>query len=210
MKFHRHFIIAAGVLLFCVTGATADREPLPKVSGRITNEAKRPCANVEVRLFDENGELLKSTDSDGEGQFVCEHRNCHKCMLEIIPGDKTGLATALLDNIAGDKNHSFLVELHHGFVVSGRVISEGKGLKGIVVKVSPSDTGASGHADVHGGGFATTGRDGRFHMTLTPGAKQLHIYNTKYDELTRQHRQHFTVTGELVLEDIVLGPAKQE
>jgi len=209
MKLHRRSLLVLGSLMLLTAGAARAHEQLPTVGGRITNATKKPCANVEVRVLDENGDLLKSDNSDSEGKFSCEHKVCHKCMLEIVPADKTGLATALIENVVGDKNRSFIIELHHGFVVSGRVTAEGKGLKGVVVKVSPVESEPAGH-DVHGGGFATTGRDGRFHMTLTPGEKKLQIYNTKYDDLEKRVTQHFTVTSELSLDDVVLPAAKQE
>jgi hypothetical protein len=197
------------LVAFCGAGAALAHDELPTVAGRITNATKKPCADVEVRVLDEYGNILKSDNSDDEGQFSCEHKVCHKCMLEIIPGEKTGLATALIENVAGDKSRSFMIELHHGFVVSGRITAEGKGLKGIIVKVSPVESESTGH-DIHGGGFAITGRDGRFHMTLTPGEKKLHVYNTKYDDLAKGMTHRFTVTSEVSLSDVVLSAAAKK
>jgi hypothetical protein len=167
------------------------------IGGRITNPAKRPVANAEVRILDEHGDILKSGNCDGDGTFSITHRSCEKCSLVVIPDERTGLATALIDDVAGDESRNFMITLHRGFSVSGRVTFEGKGLKGVPVKVSPVEA-AQEH--VHGGGFAKTGRDGRFRMTLTPGKKMLLVLSDRY----AGHGVEFTVTSDMELPDFVI------
>jgi hypothetical protein len=47
-------------------------------------------------------------------------------------------------------------------------------------------------------------------MTLTPGEKKLHVYNTKYDDLAKGMTHRFTVTSEVSLSDVVLSAAAKK
>jgi hypothetical protein len=203
-------LLAAGVLIGALTTVVfADEEELHKIGGRVIDHLKRPVSGANVRLYDEEGDVLKADRSESDGSFDLSHKpSGNKCLLEVIPREDSGLASALIEGVPGDKDRSFVVELHQGFSVSGRIEHAGKGLKGIVVKVSPALSHTE-HTDVHGGGFAVTGRDGRFHMTLTPGNKHLEIYNEKYGDLSRRFESSFTVTAALSLPDVMLPASAQ-
>ncbi|HEY9778470.1 MAG TPA: carboxypeptidase-like regulatory domain-containing protein [Planktothrix sp.] len=173
------------------------------IGGRISDHAKEPVAGAQVRLLDQDGSVIKSTNCFSDGSFSISHKACGKCSLEIVPDEKTGLATALIENVAGDKNRDFVVELHQGFQVAGRVSADGKGLRGLTVKVTAVE---SENQHVHGGGYAKTSKDGRFHMTLTPGVKQLIVLNQRYPDMAADQSIQFTVTADVELPDIVLKP----
>lgn len=166
-------------------------------------------AGVGVRLFDERGDLLKSDRSEHDGSFELLHRPAKHCALEVIPDEETGLAMALIDNVPGDRDRNFIVELHPGVQVSGRVEFEGKGLKGLHVKVLPFRE-AGGHTDVHGGGFAVSGKDGKFHLNLTPGPKIVHIYNERYADVVAETTAEITVPEQAAPPDVVLALHRAE
>ena len=172
------------------------------IGGRVFDHAHKPITGCSVKVLDEQGDLLRIDKTGNDGSFSIEHKSCSKCMLQIVPSEDSGLATALLDNVPGDKNRNFIVELHHGFEISGRIEHSGKGLKGLIVKAVPIQVGARG--DIHGGGFAITGKDGHFMMTLTPGMKRVSITNSKYDDLVRHHEFEVNVEAPTSLAEISL------
>jgi hypothetical protein len=195
--------IAIGSMTASALVCLAEGEADITIAGRISDHAKHPVSDAQVRLLDEQGNLIKMASCYSDGSFSLVHKSCGKCALEVIPDERTGLATALIDNVSGDKNRNFVVELHRGFSVSGRVTSEGKALKGLGVKVSAVD---AGDEHVQGGGFAKTAREGRFRITLTPGAKQLVVLNQRYPDMAANLSIQFTVTADTELPDIVLPP----
>jgi hypothetical protein len=193
-----------------IAGLTAEPErEMLTIGGRIVDSMHKAVNGVEVRLFDESGNSIKTDRSSAAGSFALEHKACGKCMLEVIPDEKSGLATALFDSVPGDKDRKFIVELHHGFTISGRVMNEGKPLKGIVVKALPADL-EDVHAHIHGGGFAITNRDGQFHMTLTPGHKKLRMFNDRYNGVIAEHETEIAVEAPAALPDIIMASLHQE
>lgn len=180
----------------------AEQVELPSIAGRVFDSSHKAAAGCFVKVLDEQGDLLRSDRTGVDGSFQIAHKLCAKCMLQVVPGEGTGLASVLLDNLPGEKNRNFIVELHRGFEVSGRVLSDGKGLKGLVVKVVPEPVGT--HGDIHGGGLTLTGKDGRFLMTLTPGLKKLQVCNNRYGNLVSRYEIEINIESPLALSDIAL------
>ncbi|MFX7701362.1 hypothetical protein ABTJ88_19135, partial [Acinetobacter baumannii] len=90
-----------------------------------------------------------------------QHKVCETCTLQVVPDGKSSFASALIENIPGSINRKFQVTLQPGFKVTGRITGDGKGLKGLIVKVIGSSESA---AKVHSGGEAKTSRNGSFEM----------------------------------------------
>jgi hypothetical protein len=87
--------------------------------------------------------------------------------------------------------------------VSGRVEHEGKGIKGVIVRFTPG-TNVDGPQKSHGGGAATTAKDGTFNLNLTAGPKTLLILNTKYASLKKRIEKEIVVEDEMQLGDFSL------
>jgi hypothetical protein len=197
-------------LLICalsVIPALAEDEPTPIISGTVSTTGKKPMSGVPVLLLDENGVQLSNGATNGGGRFSFKHTLCHRCTLEIRPDQHTHYACALIENIPGDANRNFLLFLQRGFNISGRVIGNGKGLKGLALKATSLDTNAEG-TKVHDGGIARTGRDGTFSMILTPGHKKIEVRNDKLPEFARAAEANVDVTGDAQVADIVLGKGR--
>lgn len=176
--------------------------PAHILSGRIVEGNGRGLAGVSVLLWDEEGDLSLSSRTDNEGEFSFEHKPCGPLTLEVLPPLKAGYASVLLESLPGKVSRKLIVKLRPGFVVSGRVEHQGKGLKGVIVRVSPGTK--EGPDSAHGGGAATTAKDGSFSLILTAGQKKLTILNTRYQALTRSIEKEFVVHGEEQLGDFSL------
>lgn len=175
------------------------------ISGRIVDVEHKPIAKAEVKLVSEKGEIIKTVDSGMDGMFELEHKPTKKCTLEVIPEGGSGLASALIEAVPGEANRSVIVELHKGVEVKGRISRDGRGLKGLIVKVSPVKA-ANESSSVHGGGYAITGRDGQYRFILTPGQKRLNIRNDRYSELMAQYATNITVRDSMELPEVSLPP----
>jgi hypothetical protein len=183
-----------------------DPPPTATISGLVTDFNRHPVTAAQARILDEKGEILQSVETNAKGAFQLRHKYCISCNLEVVPDEKTGLASALVENIPGNVTRTFLLCLQQGFRVGGRVVSDGRGLKGLEVRVIAQESDQDSRR-VHAGGFAKTGRDGTFQMSLTPGAKKLSIFNTKYTNLVSKYEQEFIVTADDELPDIKLPSA---
>ena len=51
---------------------------------------------------------------------------------------------AFIENIPGQSSRNLIVQLQHGFLVSGRIVSGGKGLKGMILKAVTRSTDEGG------------------------------------------------------------------
>jgi hypothetical protein len=180
-----------------------DSPPLPEITGQICNFDHHPIAGAQVRLLDESDNVLQTDQSGHTGSFEIKHSICKTVKLEIVPDTKSGLVSAFIDKIPGEVSRHFLVTLPSGFQVRGRVLGDGRGLKGLNLKVEA--TGRDRH-QIWSGGWTKTGRDGSFDLTLTPGPKKLTISNAKYTKLLGKFEQDFSVTSDVVLPDISLPP----
>lgn len=178
------------------------------ISGRITDFNRRPLEGIEVKLFDSQNGWSKVVTSQGNGAFSIGHKQCKLCQLEVLPGPRSGLATALIRQVPGDQDRNYVVALQRGFLVQGKVSSGGKGLKGVQITVVDNTQVDQGN-HVYEGGTTTTGRNGTFQITLTPGRKKLLVDNNRYAELTKHSEQEITVTSDMQLDEIVLTQASR-
>ncbi len=178
-------------------------EPTPIISGKVSTSGKKPLEGVQVLLLDQGGNQLASAVTNGRGDFSFKHALCRRCTLEIIPAQDTHYACALIENIPGDATRNFLLSLQRGFTISGRVVAENRGLKGLAIKVVPIDASAEG-TKVHDGGIARTARNGTFSMILTPGHKKLEVLNDRYKEYAPTLEVNVDVTADAQIADIVL------
>lgn len=186
-------------LLACAAVA-ADESPV--LRGSVTDEAGRPVPNARVCLRQIGADAEHTTRTDKQGHFALSNEFAGNCVLEVCPSTKSGLSRAVIDQVPGKTTRQFVVHLKHGFRLSGRVTFGGRGVKGMTLKVVPSEAGSADA--VHGGGWTATGSDGRFHLVLTPGAKMLVVVNERYSGLVKELRQPINVTGDTQLPDIVL------
>ncbi len=181
----------------------AGDQPTPIISGKVSTSQKKPFGAVQVILLDQAGNQIASGVTDGHGEFSFKHALCHRCTLEIVPAQDSHYASALIENIPGDASRNFLLSLQRGFTISGRVLAEKKGLKGLAIKAIPAAEGGE-RKNVHDGGIARTARNGAFQMTLTPGPKKIQVLNDRYQDLAQSFELNLNVTADLQLADIVL------
>jgi hypothetical protein len=178
-----------------------DQDDLAELGGRVLDGERNPIVGAQVKLLDEAGNTLVSTPSANDGSFSLKHSPCDFCTLQVIPDDKSTLASALLEHIPGNINRQFLFTLQQGFRVSGRITGSGKGLKGLLVKVIATEPELN---HIHSGGEAKTGRDGSFVMNLTPGSKKLTVQNNKYLPFAKTYERTMVVTADHLLPEIEL------
>jgi hypothetical protein len=194
-------------LLICaaaVIPAFAEDEPTPIISGTVSTTAKKPLSGIQVLLLDQGGGQLANAVTNARGHFSFKHIVCRRCTLQIIPDQDTHYACALIENIPGDINRNFLLSMQRGFTISGRVIGNGRGLKGLAIKATSLDTNAEG-TKVHDGGIARTGRNGVYSMILTPGHKKIEVQNDKFSEFAHAAEMNVDVTADAQIADIALG-----
>lgn len=200
-------------LLFCLASACslpflssaigANPKALVQTSGRLVNLKGDGVANIPVYLWEQKGELSLAAKSRTDGGFNFEHPICGMLTLEVLPPLKTSYACALIDEVPGDQNRKLIVEMHMGHLISGHVVHDDKGLKGLLVRVRPVELDKQGSQidysnlerseKIHGGGTTTTGKDGAFTLILTPGHKQLTVVNNKYPGVKKKVEQTLTV-----------------
>ena len=173
------------------------------ICGRVVDQKQKPLGGVPLSLWESDGNLSMESKTNSSGDFKFEHKPCGDLCLEVAPDHKLKLATALLENLPGGETRKLIVELKHGYLVTGRVIHEGKGLKGLIIRVKP--VGAENkRAKVHGGGADETGRGGAFNLILTDGQKKLMVINDKYPEYSRHIEKTFAVNDDIHLGKIEL------
>jgi hypothetical protein len=168
------------------------------ISGRVVDQGQKPVGGVTVLLWEKDGDLTMEKKSNGAGEFSFEHKPCGDLCLEVTPEHHMKMASALIENLPGGETRKMIVELKKGFLVTGRATHDGKGLKGLIVRVTPVGN-IDKRTKVHGGGAAETGRGGAFDLILTGGQKKLAIFNDKYPEYARHTEKIFTVTDDFHL-----------
>jgi hypothetical protein len=200
-------LIATAAITFEQCAFAKDDEHLFEVGGRVLDSQQNPLTRIQAKLLDLKGNPLDASESDVNGVFLLKHKECDFCTLFVSPRDKRPFASALIENIPGNIDRKFSVTLQHGFKVSGTVTGGGKGLRGLVVKVTAAD---SYSGKVHSGGEARTIHGGTFEVNLTPGLKKLVVMNDKYPEYARTYERKLTVTADKEIPEIQLPVAKQE
>jgi len=142
--------------------------------------------------------------TDKQGRFMLLNNFQGDCCLEVTPVVKSGLSHALIERVPGQQTRQFVVQLKHGFNISGRVVYKGRGVKGMIVKVIPAHSGSEADSSVHGGALTTTAGDGSFRVVLTPGEKSLVVINERYNGLAPELKQTVEITGDTRMPDITL------
>lgn len=194
-------VICLATLNFCGLAAVAQMQY--QIDGRIIDFSRKPVANAQVKLLDRDGIVIDAVTADDTGSFMIKHRKYSVCSLEIVPNPHSGLASALVKPVPGDINRTFLVTLHKGFHLSGKITHNGRGLKSLEVEVTSSDCDREGRS-IHAGGTAITGHNGTFNMTVVPGIKKLTVYNHKYPNLMNKFEKELTLSADQQLPDIDL------
>lgn len=196
-------LVSACSLSFFSSASAADPKAVVQTSGRLVNLKGDGVANIPVYLWEQKGELSLAAKTRADGGFNFEHPLCGALTLEILPPLKTSYACALIDEVPGDQNRKLIVEMRLGHLISGHVVHDDKGLKGLLVRVRPVELDKQGSQidysnlerseKIHGGGTTTTGKDGAFTLILTPGHKQLTVVNNKYPGAKKKVEQTLTV-----------------
>ena len=197
------FLIAQGQAL---ANKNVDPLPQPEFTGRLTDDQRRPVSGAQVTVSNEKGVVIATEETDKNGSFAIHHEDCVVCNLDVVPDEKSGLASAFVENIPGGITRRFLFTLQKGFRINGRVVCQGRGLKAVSVKVVSADE--EGSSKVHSGGAAQTSRDGSFALTLTPGKKHMTVSNNKYSDANSHFEKDFEVLCDTTLDDISLSSSR--
>ncbi len=204
---HTFLLVLVGLLpAASEAGEPKWKEPPPAdvsrfaISGRICDSRGEPVKDCQVRIWDREGTVTLETHSKKDGEFSIPHDECGALNLEVLPPEKLPFAQTFMEKLPGNTNRKVIVRLSRGYLVSGRVVAKGKGLKGLVVKVEPLEKGPDGKVLVHGHGGCTTGKNGVFSLRLTEGKKRLTVVNDQFAELSRMAVKEFVVS-----EDTHLG-----
>lgn len=195
-------IIIGAILSACASQAVfAENADL---KGKVVDQEGQPVSGAKVILHDEDSNEELSGRSDGKGKFEIEHPLCSTLSFDVVPPSKSGLSSAHYCHVSGELTKYFNVQLHRGFHVTGRVLAEGQGIKGLQIKI----IGQEHDATVHGGGNTETKGNGEYSLFLTPGKKTIQIKNEVYSNLSPLYQHEFTITGDTRLPDMTLPVLK--
>jgi hypothetical protein len=183
-------------------------EKRPMLIGRVTDANLKPLGSVQLKVTSPDSKLKISTDTKDDGSFQIAHDPCKICALEAFPPKGSNLAPARLDNLPGDTTRRLVIELKEGFEISGRILGNGKGLKGLAISIVPANDQSSKPSSIHGSASATTDKAGSFSMLVTPGAKKVTIANDRYPRFTKSFSTQIDVTAGGGIADISL-PASE-
>lgn len=204
------FVLAV-MILFSVglLPSFADREVVERkvfMRGRVLDPLSKPVGDAKILLRNaDSGEIITETTSR-KGEFSVEHPLCSHLSLEIVANEKTRLARAQYEKLTGRETKHMVIRLHHGFLVTGRVVSAAKGVRDLDIVVMPAAKHGGSSESINGGGLSRTGRDGTFRLVLTPGAKTLKIVNNERPDLPNVLEQKIVVTADSALPVIELKP----
>lgn len=202
-SFMRLLILSVFAVVLAVASPVRADAPM-MLKGKVLNPEHHPVSGAKIFVHDEEtGDDVKGS-SDGKGHFAIKHAQCNYFSFVVVPPPESGLSRAHFEHVSGEAGKHFIVQLRRGFVVTGRIISGGVGVKGLHLKVSANDDGMTNAEVVHGGGITTTGRNGEFELTLTPGQKIIEICNDRYRDIAATTKQRVTVSGDTKLPDFVL------
>jgi uncharacterized GH25 family protein len=190
--------------LTSVSLSPAYAEAVMMLKGRVLNPEHHPVAGAKIFVHDEETGADARGDSDRKGHFSIKHSECNYFSFDVVPPANSGLSRAHFQHVSGEAGKHFIVQLHRGFVVSGRVVANGAPVKGIRVKITANEPNMTTAEAVHGGGHATTGKNGEFMLTITPGQKIIEVLNDKYADLAKTIKQQVSVSGDTQLPEIVL------
>lgn len=171
--------------------------------GKVLNSEGNPVAGAKIVMHDEDSGKTLNGHSDRKGNFEIDHPLCSTLFFEVLPPEKSGLASAYYSHVTGESSQHFIVKLHRGFHISGRILAEGEGVKGLEIIVKGREGEGSGNT-IHGGGRTVSRADGEYSLFLTPGKKVLQIKNDVFSNLSPVYQHEFTVTGDMQLPDMSL------
>lgn len=195
------------LLSSCPLSIAQDAPTLLK--GKIIDSDGNPVAGAKIVLHDEERDEKKSGKTNSKGEFAIEHQACSFVSFDAMPPKKSGLTSAHYSHVSGEVSKHVIVRLHKGFLVSGRILSEGRGVKGLEVKAIATEKGKHGNdSTIHGGGKSVTDSEGNYTLTLTPGKKTIQIKNELYSNLSPLYQHEFTITGDSKLPDMTLPLVK--
>ncbi len=181
----------------------------PQVTGTVRDHGGHPLRKIRVCLRHAASGAEHWHKTDKQGRFAIPNDFEGDCSLAVTPVITSGLSRALIEPVPGKQTRQFIVQLKHGFSISGRVVYKGRGVKGMIVKVLPAG-GPAADSSVHGGALATTSGDGSFRIVLTPGEKTLVVVNQRYGGLVPEVRQKVEITGDTRVPDIPLPPVSKQ
>ncbi len=200
-------LATAAVTLWALPPALCEDIPVDETAefrGKVTDAANKPLGHVKVTLTDKVSGASKTTSTNGKGQFWISTQSQHPLSMQFTPPEKSGLASAMFDTLPAREDRQLIVHLSKGFPVEGRLTFAGGALKGLRVRITaehPSDD----HEKIYGGGETTTGSNGTFRLSLTPGHKQMLVLNDRYSNVARETKKKLTVSNDLKLGDIDLS-----
>jgi hypothetical protein len=179
-------------------------EKQPMLIGRVMDAKMQPLASAQLKVTSPDTDLKITTGTKRDGSFQIAHDPCKICQLEVFPPKGSHLAPARLDNLSGESTRRLIIELHEGLEISGRILGNGKALKGVAVSIVPSDEKSSEPSSVHGSGLLITNKAGSFSMLVTPGQKKVTIENDRYPEFVKSFATQIDITAGGDIPDISL------
>jgi hypothetical protein len=188
------FTFTAIMSLAIGTGFASERKVC--ISGKIMDEGKHPVPHTSVIVIDRETQSRSEATADAAGLFKVWHDPGTMVDVQIVPPLKSGLAQALLSRVSGEDGQKLLVSVKKGFELHGRVLRQGRPLKGInIIATANDDT-------VHGGGRTTTNGRGEFTLVLTPGDKDLEITDMRSGSPKVLAHSHAKMTTDKAMQDI--------
>jgi hypothetical protein len=179
------------------------------LKGKVLSPDGIPVGGVKIVIYNEDTRAEISGHSDRRGDFEIEHLQCSTLSFDVLPPEKTGLTSAHYAHVSGEATTHFIVKLHRGFHVTGRVLAEGQGIKGLEIKAISMDSEGS-PVVAHGGGLTRTRGNGEYFLLLTPGKKTIQIKNDMFSNLSPLYQHEFTITGDVRLPDMTLPLLKDK
>lgn len=180
------------------------------LKGRVLDSEGNPIAGVKIVVHDEDRQEETTGRSDGKGNFEVKHEPCNLLSFDVFPSHKSGFSHAHYAHVSGEVTKQFIVRLHKGFEVTGRILAEGEGIKGLEIKIIGKDDGNGTSHSIHGGGVTKTKNGGEYAFHLTPGKKILQIKNDVYSNLSPIYQHEITITGDVRLPDMTLPLLKHD
>ncbi len=174
------------------------------LKGKVVDAEGHPVGGAKIVIHDEDTRHDTSGRADGEGDFEIKHDPCTTMSFDVIPSEKSGLTVSHYANVAGESTKHFIVQLHKGFKVTGRVLAGNQGIKGLDIIIIGQDEANGKKGTVHGGGSTKTKAKGEYALVLTPGKKTVQIKNELYANLSPLYQHEFTITGDTRLPDMTL------
>lgn len=200
----RPYLLAVSIAILLAPAAIAgkfkvDEPPKVEISGKVTDAHGVSVVGAQVILIDRETHQNMQAKTDKSGSFAVKHNHSSFESMQVIPPVNSRLAQAVLKDLPADDSRHVLVSLKPGVVVSGRVLSGNKPLKGVTVRAI-----AKSRDVVHESGETTTNGKGQFKLLLAPGQKIIEITDVRDSSVTGLYREKQMVTTGGALPDIVI------